>query len=61
MTDKGYLLKYIGVDIKKNSYGTFELSQLHLVEKIINHVRLTVFITLNSIEAPAVKPLMHRD
>ena len=42
LTDEGDISNYIGVNTKKNSDGTFELSQSHLVEKIINHVRLEV-------------------
>ena len=37
------------------SDGTFELSQLHLVEKIINHVGLAVSTSLKARETPAGK------
>ena len=40
LIDKRDISNYLGVNIKKISYGTFKLSQSHLVEKIINHVRL---------------------
>ena len=42
LTDEGYISNYIEVKIKKNSYGTFELSQSHPVEKIRNHGGLEV-------------------
>ena len=34
LTDEGDISNYLGVNIKKNSYGNFELSLSHLVEKI---------------------------
>ena len=40
--------------------GSFELSQSHLVDKIINHVRITVSASLNCREMPARKPLLHK-
>ena len=52
---------YIAVNIKENSDGTFKLSQLYLVDKIINHVGLTVYASLKARETPYVKPLLHRD
>ena len=52
LTDEGDISNYLEVNIKKNYDGTFELSQLHLVEKIINRVGLTVSVILKSIETP---------
>ena len=40
LTDEGYISNHLVVNIKKDSDGTLELSQLYLVEKIINHVGL---------------------
>ena len=52
---------YIAVTIKKNSDGTFELLILYMVEKIINHVVLTVSTSLNERETLAGKILLHKD
>ena len=60
LTDEGDISNYLGVKIKKYSYGTLELSQSHLVEKIINHVGLEVSTSLKSIETPDRKPLLHK-
>ena len=49
---EGDISNYLGVNIKKNSNGTFKLSQFHLVEKIINCVGLTVSMGLNPRETP---------
>ena len=54
LKDKGCISNYLGVNIKKNSDGTFELYQSHLVEKIINHVGLIVSASIKCIETPAV-------
>ena len=61
LTDEGNISNYLGVNIKKNSYGAFELLQSYLVEKIINHVRLTLYESLKSIEKPAGKLPLHKD
>ena len=45
----------------KNSDGTFELSQTHLVEKTIKHVRLEVSASIKAREISAVKPLVRKD
>ena len=61
LTDEGDISNYLGVNIKKNPDGTFELLQSHLVEKIINHVRLTVTASLRAREAHDWKSLLHKD
>ena len=61
LIDEGDISNYIGVNIKKHSYGTFELLQSHLAEKIIKCVRFTVSVSLNSINKPNVKQLLHKD
>ena len=48
LTDKGDLSNSIRVNIKKNSYGIFELSQSNLVDKIINYVGLEVSVSLKA-------------
>ena len=35
--------------------------QSHLVEKIINHVGITVFASIKARETPAEKPLLYKD
>ena len=60
LADEGDISNYLGVNIKKNSDGTFEFSQLHLVKKIINHVGLTVFASIKARESPARKPSLHK-
>ena len=50
LTDEGDISNYLGVNIKKNSDSTFELSQSHMVEKIINHVGLEVSASLKARE-----------
>ena len=54
------IYQIIGVKIKKNSDGTFKLSQLHLVEKIINRVRILVSASIKSRETPAGKLLLYK-
>ena len=48
-TDEGDISNDLGVNIMKNSYGTFELLQSHLEGEIINHVGLSVSASLNFI------------
>ena len=45
----------------KNPDGTFKLSQLHLVEKIINRVGIELSASLKAIEMPTGNPLLHKD
>ena len=45
-TDEGDISNYPGVNIKKNLDGTFGLSQSHLMDRIINNLRLTVYVSL---------------
>ena len=57
---EGSISNYLGVNIKKNSDGTLELLQSHMVDKIINHVGLTDSESLKSRETPAGKPLLNK-
>ena len=59
LIDEGYISIHLGGNIKKNSDETFELLLSHLVEKLINHVGLTVSAGLKSKETPAGKILLH--
>ena len=61
LIDEGDMSNYLEVNINKNSDGTFELSQSHLVDKIFSHVGLTVFASLKSRETPDVQPFPHKD
>ena len=58
---EGDISNYLGVNITKKSYGTLKLLQLHLVEKIIDHVRLTVSVGLKEIDMPDRKLLLHKN
>ena len=59
-TDEEDVQNYIGVNIKKNLYGAFELSQSHMVNKLFNHVGLAVSAILKSIDKPTGKPLLNK-
>ena len=61
LTAEGDISNYLGVNINKISYGTFELSQFHLVDKIINHVGLTVSTGIKARETPSVKPFLNKE
>ena len=60
-TDEGDVSNYLVVNIKKNSYGTFKLSQSHLAEKIIIHVVLTLSASIKPRDIPSGKPLMNKE
>ena len=60
LTYEGDISNYLGVNIRKKSDGTFKLSQLHLVEKLINHVRLEFSLILKARDTPTGKPLQHK-
>ena len=38
MTDEGDISNYLGLNIRNNSDGTFEILQPHFIEKIISHI-----------------------
>ena len=61
LTYEGDISNCLGINIKKNSYGAFELSQSHLVDKRINHVVLTVSASLKSRYTPNGKPFLYKD
>ena len=60
LTDEGDISNYLGFNTKKKSDGTFKLSQLHLMEKIINHVGFEVSASLKYRDTPAGKLLLHK-
>ena len=41
--------------------GSFELSQSHLVDKVIDHVGREVSASITARDTPAGKPLLHKD
>ena len=61
LTDEGDISIFIGVNNKKNSDGTFELSQSHLVEKTVNHAGITVSTSRKSRELTTEKTLLHKE
>ena len=61
MTNEEDISNDLGVNIKKKSDETFELSQYHLVEKIINDVRLEVSKSFKARETPNGKPVLNKD
>ena len=60
MEDEGDISNYLGVNIKINPDGTLEISQSHMVEKIINRVGITVSESLKARETLVGKPLLHK-
>ena len=60
-TDEGDISNYLGVNINNNLDGTFKLSQLHLVGKIINHPRFMLPSSTKLKEKPAGKSLLNKD
>ena len=60
LIDEVNVSNVLGVSINKNSHWASELSQSHLVEKIIIHVGLEVFMSFKAREAPAGKLLLHK-
>ena len=58
-TDNGDLETYLGVDVKRKKDGSIELSQLHLLTRIIT--LLNISDGVNSKPSPIVKPLLCKD
>ena len=50
----------LGDNMKKNSVGKFELYKSLSVEKIINHVKLSVSASLKLSDTLAVKKLLYK-
>ena len=61
LTYEGDVSNYLRFNIKKISNGTFKLLLFHLVDKIINHVGLTVSTGIKPRKTPDRKPLLHKD
>ena len=58
-TDDDNLEKYLGVDVKRKKDGTIELTQPHLIERVL--LQLGIDEKVNSHPTPAVKPLLYKD
>ena len=61
LTDKGTLTKYLGVDVKHQPDGTFELKQTFLIQRIIDLLGLEGDSQHNTKPTPATKPLLNKD
>ena len=60
LTDEGNVDKYLGVDIKNNADGTYEIRQLYLIRRIIDELKLDETISQKR-PTPVAKPLLHKD
>ena len=60
-TNERDVSNYLGFNIKKHSYGNFELLQSHPVEKNFNHVGLTVSFRLKARDMLSGKPLLYEE
>ena len=58
-TDDGDLETYLGVDVKRKKDGLIELSQPHLISRILTLLNITDEV--NSKPTPVVKPLLCKD
>ena len=58
-TDDGNLEKYLGVDVKKNPNGSIELTQKHLIQRLLQVIGIDDKV--NPRPTPAIKPLLFKD
>ena len=58
-TDEGYLKMYLSVDITKHKDGSIEVTQPHLIERLVVLVDQEQNINIKT--NPATKPLFHKD
>ena len=61
LTHKGYISNYLVFDIRNISDSTFKWLQSNLVDKIINHVGLTLSESLKRREMPAGDTLLNKN
>ena len=61
LTDEGDISNHLRVSIKNNPDGEFQLSQSHLVDKIIIHIGLTTSVSIKLKEPPVQKMFLHKD
>jgi hypothetical protein len=59
-TDDGNLEKYLGVDVKRHKDGRIELTQTHLIQRLLEVIGMDPK-TVNSRPTPAIKPLLFKD
>ena len=60
MTKEGKIDNYLGVELKDNPDGSFEASQPHLIQRIIDFA-IDDSTKTNSRPTPASLPLLHKD
>ena len=58
-TDDGDLQKYLGVDVKRHKNGRIELTQSHLIQRILDVI--SIDDSVNPRPTPAIKPLLSKD
>ena len=58
-TDDGDLERYLGVDVKRKKDGSIELTQPHLIQRIMSLLNVTEEV--NSKPTPVMKPLLGKD
>ena len=61
LTEKYDISKYLEVNINNDSDGTFKPSKSHLLQKITNHIGLTVSSSLEYKETQWGKTLLYKD
>ena len=61
LIDEGYISNYFGVDTKENPYRKFKWSQSNPMDKIFNHVRTSISVSLKSRETHYLQLLMNTD
>lgn len=58
-TDDGNLEQYLGVDVKRKKNGSIELTQPHLIQRILDVLNITPDV--NPKPTPVVKPVLYKD
>ena len=61
ITDEGTLEDFLGVNITKRSDGSFELKQPHLVDQILEDLKMTANVKGKPTPAPSSKILTHQE
>ena len=62
LTSEGSLSKYLGIDVKYDKKGGFELTQLFLIDRIIDLLEITNSESMWTARPTiTVKPLLHKD
>ena len=58
-TNDGDLEKYLGVDVRRHKDGSIELTQKHLIQRLLEVIGVTK--DMNMKKTPAIKPLLFKD